>query len=271
VEANTAAVYGGGIYCLTTSAPAISGCTFVDNSAGFGGAITCVDASEPSITSCTLAGNSAPAGAGVYSWNSWPTVVSAIIAFNAIGRAIRCEGAAAVSLDCCDLFGNDGGDWVGCIADQLGSNGNISLDPLFCDAAGGDLTLQALSPCSPELSPGACGLIGALPVTCGFPAAIADRNPVGARRRSLQCHPNPFNGSTTITAALTGEVSVTLHIHDVSGRLVRVLTLEQKGVGDLDVEWDGRDAQGRRVGSGVYYCEVQTGSSVPTRTVILAR
>ena len=31
----------------------------------------------------------------------------------------------------CDVYGNEGGDWTDCIADQLGQDGNISADPLF--------------------------------------------------------------------------------------------------------------------------------------------
>jgi len=70
------------------------------------------------------------------------------------------EGCA--TLTCCDVYGNEGGDWIGCIADQYGTNGNFSLNPLFCE---GDFHLDACSPCSPDRSP--CGeLIGALDVNC---------------------------------------------------------------------------------------------------------
>jgi hypothetical protein len=55
---------------------------------------------------------------------------------------------------------------VGSVAGQLGIDGNISQDPLFCDPAGGDFTLCADSPCAADNNP-ACGQIGALPVGCG--------------------------------------------------------------------------------------------------------
>jgi hypothetical protein len=70
----------------------------------------------------------------------------------------------------CDLFGNAGGDWTGCIAGQEKGDGNLALDPLFCDMANGILTLDAVSPCAPGNS-GDCDLIGALPVDCGVQAA----------------------------------------------------------------------------------------------------
>jgi hypothetical protein len=70
----------------------------------------------------------------------------------------------ALTLECCDIFGNEGGDYVGSITDLLGVDGNISVDPLFCDASGLDFRLHSDSPCAPD---GECGLIGALPVGCG--------------------------------------------------------------------------------------------------------
>jgi hypothetical protein len=69
-------------------------------------------------------------------------------------------------LTCCNLYGNTNGDWIGCIADQEGSNGNISLDPLFCDAENGEFSLCSDSPCALDNNPG-CGQIGALGTGCG--------------------------------------------------------------------------------------------------------
>ncbi len=52
---------------------------------------------------------------------------------------------------------------VGCIAGELGKNGNISADPLFCHTDM-DLAIANDSPCSPSQS--ACGLIGAVGPAC---------------------------------------------------------------------------------------------------------
>jgi len=73
------------------------------------------------------------------------------------------------TLMCCDLYGNVGGDWTGYIADQLGLDGNFSADPLFCDTASGDLTLEECSPCLPGSHPDgySCGgVIGAFGAGC---------------------------------------------------------------------------------------------------------
>jgi hypothetical protein len=98
-------------------------------------------------------------------------VENTIIAYSASGGAVACEGAtAAPSLYCCDIYGNAGGDWAGCIADQLGENGNISADPFFCDTDGGDFSVELCSPCLPGNHPDGydCGgVIGALGEGCG--------------------------------------------------------------------------------------------------------
>jgi hypothetical protein len=98
-----------------------------------------------------------------------PSIENTVIAFSSSGGAICCttERDAPV-LTCCDLYGNSGGDWVDCVEDQYGINGNISEEPLFCDPENGDFTLQDCSPCAPFSLPNPeCDLIGAWPVGCG--------------------------------------------------------------------------------------------------------
>ncbi|MCK4773241.1 MAG: hypothetical protein KAT30_00595, partial [Candidatus Krumholzibacteria bacterium] len=103
------------------------------------------------------------------------------------GSAIYCEPGASVTLVCSDVYGNSGGDWVGCIADQDGINGNFCEDPLFCDPTSGDFTLDRSSSCLPGNHPSGedCGLIGALEQACGAIVGSLDIKPGSC--------PNPFN------------------------------------------------------------------------------
>ena len=55
-------------------------------------------------------------------------------------------------------------DWTSGCDSIVGTNGNISQDPLFCDAANGDYSIASESPCAPAQS--GCGLIGAFDVGC---------------------------------------------------------------------------------------------------------
>jgi hypothetical protein len=97
------------------------------------------------------------------------TVEHTIVSHSSSGEAIHCGlGASVPELDCSDLFGNAGGDWLGCIAAEIGMAQNFSADPLFCDPDGGELTLEGGSPCAPS---GPCALVGALGVGCAATAA----------------------------------------------------------------------------------------------------
>jgi hypothetical protein len=95
-----------------------------------------------------------------------------ILAFSLYGGAVM--AGHGVTLSCCDIYGNVGGDWVDYIASQYGINGNISEDPLFCDPENLDFTLHADSPCAPFTPPNPeCDLIGAWPVGCGSTPTVA--------------------------------------------------------------------------------------------------
>lgn len=71
-----------------------------------------------------------------------------------------------MTTSCTDVYGNAGGDWVGCLAGQDSVNGNFHADPLFCGADGDDnrFTLGGASPCANDT----CGLIGAEDIGCHF-------------------------------------------------------------------------------------------------------
>ena len=79
------------------------------------------------------------------------------------GDPIGADGSTSPVLSCADVYGNAGGDWMGIIAAQAGTNGNFSEDPLFCDHASGDVHLHEDSPCANR--PG-CGWIGLEPIGC---------------------------------------------------------------------------------------------------------
>ncbi len=168
---NDAATYwGGGVLCggLAT----FTSCTFEENYAGVSGGGMYCSGGSPTLTNCTFAANYAEEhGGGIASRpSSSPVLTACIIAFSAVGEAVYCDEAGSTpSLYCCDLYGNAGGDWVGCIADQYGANGNFSEDPLFCGDLNPDepYTLHASSPCSPDSNP-ECGLLGAWGVGCGL-------------------------------------------------------------------------------------------------------
>jgi hypothetical protein len=65
---------------------------------------------------------------------------------------------------CCDAWGNIAANYNN-MADPTGLNGNFTADPFYCDLAGLDFHLFAVSPCTAANQPG-CGLVGALDIGC---------------------------------------------------------------------------------------------------------
>jgi len=166
---------GAGIHSRQSSSLTLTGCVFWNNSAsGNGGGFQGHYDSNATLTNCSFYGNSSGGGGGGVSLHQSSTVslTNTIIACSVVGEAIFCEGGGAATFTCCDVHGNAGGDWVGCIAGQDTIDGNFSEDPLFCDAEAGDFHVAGESPCAGQ--PG-CGLIGAYNVGCGMSiASITD-------------------------------------------------------------------------------------------------
>ena len=74
----------------------------------------------------------------------------------------------APTLNCCDVFGNAGGNYDSVVGDQTGSNDNFSQDPEFCDFNNADYRLFDTSPCLDTASP--CGsLVGRWGQGCDSP------------------------------------------------------------------------------------------------------
>jgi len=83
--------------------------------------------------------------------------------------------------------------------------------------------------------------------------------------------PNPFNPSTAIAFALPSAGRARLAIFDVSGRLVRVLVDERLPAGEHRASWNGNDASGTPVASGVYLYQLRLGGDFETRRMMLVR
>lgn len=87
----------------------------------------------------------------------------------------------------------------------------------------------------------------------------------------LQNHPNPFGVSTAIGLSTRAASQLTLEVFDVRGRKVRTLFTGYRDAGEHSFQWDGTDADGRRVSAGVYYYRLQTTESVSVRKMVLLR
>ncbi|MBM3319042.1 MAG: hypothetical protein FJY75_14440, partial [Candidatus Eisenbacteria bacterium] len=154
---NEAGDDGGAIVVRDVTQLTASWCQFDRNSADDdGGAIYAYDRVTLGLRNSTFSLNRAPDGGAVNLNNQCAaTVDNSIFAFSEVGAAFHCPGGSTAVLACCDVFGNAGGDWVGCLLGQDAGAGNISLDPLFCDKEQGDLSVGGASHAPPRTTPSA--------------------------------------------------------------------------------------------------------------------
>jgi len=86
-----------------------------------------------------------------------------------------------------------------------------------------------------------------------------------------QNYPNPFNPSTSIAFGLVESAEVSLRVYDAAGRLVRTLVDGVVEAKRHEVAWDGRDADGNVVATGVYFIRLTTGTQTFTRKAVLLK
>ncbi len=83
--------------------------------------------------------------------------------------------------------------------------------------------------------------------------------------------PNPFNPSTTIEYNLEKTSQVTLYIMNSLGEKITTIIDENKSPGNYRVIWNGRNAVGIPVASGIYYYILSAGQEVMSKKMLLIR
>ena len=92
----------------------------------------------------------------------------------------------------------------------------------------------------------------------------------------LQNYPNPFNPETWIPYQLSEDSPISISIYDTTGQLVRTLSLGFQSAGfynsrERAAYWDGRNALGERVASGIYFYQLTTPSFQQTRRLVIVK
>ena len=92
----------------------------------------------------------------------------------------------------------------------------------------------------------------------------------------LPNYPNPFNPETWIPYRLAAPAKVTLTIYAVNGQVVRTLALGHQAAGFYEnrsraAYWDGRNAQGEPVASGVYFYTLTADDFSATRKMLIRK
>lgn len=95
--------------------------------------------------------------------------------------------------------------------------------------------------------------------TESIPASVADLSE-GVALALHPASPNPVRDLGTIRLDLARAQELRVELIDASGRLVRTLVSGVHSAGVHEIDWDGRDGQGRSVAAGVYYVRARTES-----------
>ncbi|MCK4652817.1 MAG: T9SS type A sorting domain-containing protein, partial [Candidatus Cloacimonetes bacterium] len=281
---------GGGIACYSSNAT-ISYCLITDNNATTwdGGGIDAWGYSDITVINCTVSGNDAGMyGGGIDCMMSDMTMVNTIIEGNTGSEGVYFSDPGEVDILFSDFANNEEGDFGGSVPTGLGditqinANGdpaddflNIFLDPMFVDPLNGDFHILEGSPCIdagyPNSPPDPDGTIVDIGRFYFDQTGINDNTIVQTKNYLLQNYPNPFNPETTIEYSIPQESKVDLKIYNIKGQKVKTLVSEQLPVGEHSVIWNGRDSNGNRVGSGIYFYKLKTDNFEKTKKMIFMK
>ena len=86
-----------------------------------------------------------------------------------------------------------------------------------------------------------------------------------------QNYPNPFNPNTTINYDLPKDAFVNIVIYDILGREIKSLVNQNQPAGYHSQVWNSKDKQGREVGAGIYFYQIQSQGNIKTRKMVLLK
>ena len=89
-------------------------------------------------------------------------------------------------------------------------------------------------------------------------------------------YPNPFNPETWIPYELATDTNVRITIYNAQGVVIRTLQLGQQSAGyytdrDRAAYWDGRNALGEQVASGIYFYQLETDEMSLMRKMVILK
>ena len=110
-----------------------------------------------------------------------------------------------------------------------------------------------------------------IPRGSGMPLSVTEDLSIPKDFALAQNYPNPFNPETRIHYDLPKSSFVTLTIYDILGRKLVRLIDGTHAAGRFNITWDGKDAYGNHLGSGIYFYQLSTEQFSQTKKMIISR
>jgi hypothetical protein len=219
--------------------------------------------------------------------NSSPRVTNTTLRGN-VGDGARCMKMAFPSFRGCTIMGNDVGVYVEANANpDLGNEFHpesgynwIERNPTAAVANYNQSTVYVSaqrnwwgdSPPEPRIFIGRVAYepwLTSSPLDSG---TSVDESGVPDGFALAQNIPNPFNPTTRIAYSVPAPGSeIELAVYDSAGRLVATLFSGFRGPGVHEAVWEGRDARGESVASGVYFARMDAPGCSSTKKLILLK
>ncbi len=103
------------------------------------------------------------------------------------------------------------------------------------------------------------------------PTGVARESGLPSRYALHQNLPNPFNMETRFMYDLPEPGFVEIKLYDAGGHFIRDLVRRQQPAGCHQAVWDGNDAQGNGVSTGIYLLQMAAGSFTAHRKIMLIK
>jgi hypothetical protein len=100
---------------------------------------------------------------------------------------------------------------------------------------------------------------------------VEDDGPQPSNYALHQNYPNPFNPSTSISFSLEKQERVKISVYNLLGQKVIELVNQEIEAGLHKVEWNGKDAAGKNVSSGIYFYKMQADDFESTMKMTLLK
>ena len=102
-------------------------------------------------------------------------------------------------------------------------------------------------------------------------SGTGDDDQWGSKSLRIAAAPNPFSQATALAMTLPSPSAVRVTVHDLAGRVVRVINDRRLDAGTYSFNWDGRNSEGLPVATGVYFCRATSEGASAVGKVVLLR